>query len=124
MSDGAFHRTESAGPDRGRAGGIELLLENPFNAAGSYFDEENGARRPLPVAGSADEEGAFRTPTLRNVVRSAPYGHDGRYPTLDALLASGHGAQLRAEEQADLLLFLLALNGAYPERPWSDWPAR
>ncbi len=33
---------------------------------------------------------ALQTPTLRNVARSAPYMHDGRLATLDAVLEHYH----------------------------------
>jgi cytochrome c peroxidase len=30
--------------------------------------------------------GAFKTPSLRNLAKRAPYGHDGRFSTLRAVL--------------------------------------
>ena len=30
--------------------------------------------------------GSFKSPSLRNVEVTAPYGHDGRFATLDALI--------------------------------------
>ncbi|MGB3616495.1 MAG: cytochrome c peroxidase, partial [Catalinimonas sp.] len=41
------------------------------------------------------DRGAFKTPTLRNVALTAPYGHDGRFTTLDAML-DHHRAHLPA----------------------------
>jgi cytochrome c peroxidase len=32
--------------------------------------------------GEADQNGRFKVPTLRNVAKSAPYGHNGYFPTL------------------------------------------
>ncbi len=32
--------------------------------------------------GEADQNGKFKVPTLRNVAKSAPYGHNGYFPTL------------------------------------------
>ncbi len=40
----------------------------------------------LRVTGSADDAFAFRTPSLRNVVHTAPYGHSGAYATLEAVI--------------------------------------
>ena len=38
------------------------------------------------VTGDAHDRGAYRAPSLRNVTRSAPYMHDGRFQTLDEVL--------------------------------------
>jgi cytochrome c peroxidase len=38
------------------------------------------------VTGRPEDRGAFKTPTLREVARTAPYMHDGSLPTLDAVL--------------------------------------
>ncbi|MDO9709778.1 cytochrome c peroxidase [Paracraurococcus lichenis] len=56
-------------------------------------------------------EGRFRTPTLMNVVDSAPYGHDGRWPDLDAAVA-GHNPGLPEAQRADILAFLQAAGAA------------
>ncbi len=70
----------------------------------------------------------MRVPTLRNIALTAPYMHDGRFATLDAVLDhylrvgrlpdSAHGGQrdprlqaftLTANERADLEAFLDSL---------------
>ncbi len=38
------------------------------------------------VTGSANDNGKFKIPTLRNIALSAPYMHDGRFQTLDEVL--------------------------------------
>jgi len=62
--------------------------------------------------------GLFRTPSLRNVARTAPYMHDGSVATLDDAidrevyyrsLQAGHPLQLTVEERQDLKAFLEAL---------------
>jgi cytochrome c peroxidase len=89
FTDGQFHNVGlpvRAGTvlDTGREQGIRELKANPFNAAGRYSDQQHGpnAKRleflPAPDA----MRGAFKTPTLRNVARTAPYLHDGRFATL------------------------------------------
>ena len=124
LTDEQFHRVDGT-TDRGRARGIEILLANPFNSRGAFFDAEVGRAPELPGGPSADDEHAFRTPSLRNIALTAPYGHMGQFESIADLLRSGHGdSTLSAQESEDLGLFLMALNGAYPERPWSDWPAR
>jgi len=40
----------------------------------------------LRVTGNADDIYRFRTPTLRNVALTGPYGHDGAYATLEAVV--------------------------------------
>jgi len=70
----------------------------------------------------AADAGKFRVPTLRNVTLTAPYMHDGRFATLDAVLEHymrrGHSGprssrlrpfHLSEPERADLIAFLGAL---------------
>jgi cytochrome c peroxidase len=71
------------------------------------------------------DEGKFRVPTLREVVRTGPYMHDGRYRTLDEVLEFYRkGGQpgprldsriapffLDAQAKANLLEFLQSLSG-------------
>lgn len=63
--------------------------------------------------------GAFRTPSLRNVARTAPYMHDGSVATLDKAvereiyyrsLGRGRAVNLTVTEQRQLTAFLLALS--------------
>ncbi len=71
------------------------------------------------------DRGAFKTPTLRSIVETAPYMHDGVFKTLEEVVDfknEGGGANpnlsplmkplhLTAEEKADLIAFLKALTG-------------
>jgi len=75
------------------------------------------------VTGNRYENGLFRAPTLRNIALTAPYMHDGRFSTLSEVIEhynqGGHYAEnrsanvrplgLSAQDQADLLAFLLTL---------------
>ncbi len=38
------------------------------------------------VTGIAKDMGAFKTPTLRQIAQTGPYMHDGRFPTLEAVV--------------------------------------
>jgi cytochrome c peroxidase len=38
------------------------------------------------VTGLPEDRGKFKTPTLRNIVFSAPYMHDGRFATLEEVV--------------------------------------
>ena len=73
-----------------------------------------------------DDRGRFRTPTLREVSRTAPYMHDGSLETLDDVVdfydqGGGRGTDssallapldLSAREKAKLVAFLDSLSGA------------
>jgi len=80
------------------------------------------------VTGRVEERGAFKTPTLRNVSKSPPYMHDGRFERLeqviDHFIAGGFPnpqlsplmkpLKLSEEEKRDLLSFLHALDSPLP----------
>jgi len=141
LSDGKFHNLgiaalDGQAPDAGRQAAIAILDGNPFNAAGRFFDG---------VAPVIDQDapvlGGFRTPSLRNLVGAAPYGHNGGFATLDEIvdfhLAGGGKDRARFVGEVDPLLvpkslsdgdrtalieFLKALGGQYPALPWGQWP--
>lgn len=126
LSDGLYHDMKvpplpGAPKDRGRADGIAILEDNPFNAEGPYYDAKVGKPAPRPSKES-NLEGAFRTPSLRDVMRTGPYGHNGYYTKLEELLKAHGPTKLSEAEISDLIAFFLQLNGREPERPWSNWP--
>jgi len=66
------------------------------------------------AASARDARTSFDTPSLRFISGTAPYFHDGRYPTLEALLADpasgmGHSAQLPAPDRVALAAYLRSL---------------
>jgi cytochrome c peroxidase len=87
------------------------------------------------VTGLQGHEGAFKTPTLREVAHTAPYMHDGSEKTLEDVVAFYNKGgrrnkwlspkikplQLTAREQEDLVEFLRALSG---EVTWYGKPSR
>ncbi len=107
-------------------GGNPLWTNNDFHNNGldeTFTDKGLGA-----VTGNAFDDGKFKTPSLRNLVFTAPYMHDGRFETIDEVIehySSGvkisptidplmqfsfqGGVQLDAQEKADLKAFLLTL---------------
>jgi cytochrome c peroxidase len=144
LSDDRFHNlgvstTVDQTPDLGRSEAVVAgLVANPFNAGGPFFDGG-------PVAAVQPEPallGGFRTPSLRNLPKSAPYGHNGSFATLEAVVdfhLQGGGqdsstfvgtvdplltpVDLPATDRAALVEFLKALAGSYPALPWGQWPA-
>lgn len=81
------------------------------------------------VTGDPNDNGKFRSPSLRNLAFTAPYMHDGRFqtldevidfyseglqnsPTIDPLMKSVNqgGVQLSDADKADLKAFLLSLS--------------
>ena len=106
FSDEDFHNTGVAWPDG------KLLDEGRFT-----------------VTGKAEDQGAFKTPTLREVGRTAPYMHDGSLATLkDVIDFYDDGGRknpyldpeirplrLTKEEKTELLAFLKSLTGTVKE---------
>lgn len=95
-----------------------------FNFNGNWRDHLGDTGKPgFANNGLGDE--LMRVPTLRNIALTAPYMHDGRFATLDAVL--DHYARvahlptsdprlrsfnLSADERADLVAFLNTLTDA------------
>lgn len=136
LSDGEFHNLglESLEPrvplDPGRREGAALALADPFNALGAFSDDRAGAgaRRLRALVVDDSLEGRFRTPSVRNVALTGPWGHDGRFRALadvvrfksDADSVPGLGVRdpllqplgLTDDEVADLVAFLESLTDA------------
>lgn len=107
--------------------GNPLFTTNLFynNGKDSVFTDPNDRYQ---VSGDPDDIGAYKAPTLRNLVFTAPYMHDGRFKTIDEVLnfyssglvwspyvnplmhhISTHGNQLTPSERSDIKAFLLTL---------------
>ena len=103
-----------------------LWTDNSFhnNGLDSTFDDLGlGA-----VTGDPNDNGTFRSPSLRNLNFTAPYMHDGRFATLEEVInhyseglqfsstidplmkkVNQGGVQLTSQEKLDLKAFLLTL---------------
>jgi cytochrome c peroxidase len=95
-----------------------------FHSLGVSGDKGRGG-----VSGQAAELGAFKTPTLREVARTAPYMHDGSVGTLAEVVDYyDRGCQphpnldpkirqlgLTAQDKQDLVAFLESLSGKVVE---------
>lgn len=115
----------------GRAGCVACHAAPRFTTDGF---EDNGLARALSDSGRArvtlrpEDAYRFRVPSLRGVARTAPYMHDGRFATLEEVVAhydrGGEGTpgqsphvrplRLTPEERADLVAFLRALSDETP----------
>jgi cytochrome c peroxidase len=67
--------------DAGRFDGVELVKTDVFNRAGTYSDAVDSSHL-MTLQQAEVEVGAFKTPTLRNISRTAPYMHNGVYGDL------------------------------------------
>jgi len=104
-----------------------LWTDNEFHNNGldtNFSDLGLGA-----VTGDPNDNGKFRSPSLRNLAYTAPYMHDGRFATLDEVInhyseglqpsstidplmkkINQGGVQLTDQDKADLKAFLLSLS--------------
>ena len=93
MSDHAFHNLRFATgqangqADLGQNQGVPKLLASPFSKAGIYSDEPVSRSVFEALALAPNEHvGAFKTPSLRGVADTAPYGHGGVLPDLESVI--------------------------------------
>jgi len=70
--------------DFGRVFGVQAVLMDEFNCLGLYSDADKSECHSLRFLNKAGHmlQGAFKTPSLRNISATAPYFHDGRFDTL------------------------------------------
>jgi cytochrome c peroxidase len=111
-----------------------LFTDGKFHNIGIGY-VENGWRDEGRYAITHDiaDRGAFKTPSLRNVARTAPYMHDGSLLTLDDVMAfysnggnpnpnidpKVHQVGFGLTGREDMIEFLRALTG---EVPWQALP--
>ena len=131
LTDQHFHNTGIAphGPmpqALGRRAGVAKLLSDEFNCLGRFSDaapEQCGELRFLAAEGET-LDGAYKTPSLRNVALRPPYMHAGQIATLDEVVAHYRAAPaakigkseleklaLSAQDVKDLAAFLGTLSG-------------
>ena len=128
--------------DSGRHQGIREVQRSPFSAHGPYSDQPEGRRARLTRSAvqSGEHWGAFKTPSLRNVTRTAPYMHHGQfkslddvldyYNTLDDMVIQDHHQEtvltpleLNDDQLSDLAAFLESLESPLPARGLMGVPA-
>ena len=102
-----------------------LFTDQQYHNIGIGMEQKDPDVGRFKVTNKPEDTGAFKTPTLRDIARSAPYFHDGSAKTLeeavDIMLAGGKENQyldkknLQAhkvlpEQREDLLNFLRSLS--------------
>jgi cytochrome c peroxidase len=101
------------------------FTDEKFHNLGLGWDDNKVDLGRYMVTKNAEDIGAFKTPTLREVARSAPYTHDGRFKTLEEVVNFYNQGgvknphqdpliiplELTDEEKHDLVQFLHTLNG-------------
>ena len=121
--------TPQTASDQGRAAGLVTVQSSEFNCASQWSDVEDPAQcEVLRLESKPRFMGAFKTPGLRDVSRTAPYMHSGGLPTLEDVIdhyadggdAGGYAGasevaireiDLTDEEKAALVAFLKTLDG-------------
>ncbi len=63
------------------------FTDNGFHNLGVGIDDPNPDLGRQVVTGQLGDRGSFKTPTLREIARTAPYMHDGRFATLREVVA-------------------------------------
>jgi cytochrome c peroxidase len=101
------------------------FTDEKFHNLGIGWDDNKVDLGRYMVTGNPEEIGAFKTPTLREIARSAPYMHDGRFKTLEEVVNFYNKGgvknphqdnliiplELTDQEKHDLVEFLRTLNG-------------
>jgi cytochrome c peroxidase len=99
------------------ARGRDLYMSDKLGCNGCHDLDHGTSDREVHDVGSkakGESRAAFRTPPLGMLEATAPYFHDGRYATLEALLDDnldrmGQTTHLAADDRAALLAFLRTL---------------
>lgn len=82
--------------------GLQLVAFTDYETPALNFTLNSNGR------GFEDEPIVMKVANMRNIELTAPYGHDGRYATLD-ILFQHHGNDVSAEDRANLIAFLKTL---------------
>jgi len=109
-----------------------LLTDQQYHNVGIGMKEKNPDAGRFKVTQNERDTGAFKTPTLLDIRKSAPYFHNGSVATLEeavnVMLGGGiknryldttnlKPAKLTKQEKADLLEFLRSLDANYKVTP-------
>jgi len=101
------------------------FTDEKFHNIGIGWDTNSVDLGRYLVTKNAEDIGAFKTPTLREIARTAPYMHDGRFKTLEEVvnfynqggIKNPHQdntlipLELTEQEKQDVVALLKSLNG-------------
>jgi cytochrome c peroxidase len=102
-----------------------LLTDQQYHNVGIGMDQKDPDVGRFKVTNKPEDTGAFKTPSLRDIAKSAPYFHDGSAATLedavDVMLGGGKAnphldkknlekRNVLPDQRTDLLNFLRSLN--------------
>ncbi|MBM4343287.1 MAG: cytochrome-c peroxidase [Deltaproteobacteria bacterium] len=143
LSDQGFHNLGLpaaqgvVGVDGGRSVGADQVRRDEFRCGTVWSDATptTAACQELRFLNPLFEDflGAFKTPSLRNVARTAPYMHAGQFATLEEVVRFYQTLPGRAQVghrewtlrplpgsvvAADLVAFLQTLTGPLPDARW------
>ena len=130
---GVGHFRKDSSVDSGRHAGANSVLKDPFNLLGQFSDAKPSEQTHTRfIAINHTLFGQFKVPSLRELMHTAPYMHDGRIATLrevvkhysnvspDRLHSDGEKSlralNLNEGEIDDLVAFLESLSAA-PAKP-------
>jgi cytochrome c peroxidase len=115
FTNGGFHNIgtgviDGPHPDFGRMIGVQALMATDLTCLGPYSDDPTRECPNLRFLNRHEDgsfAGAYRVPSLRNVEHTAPYMHDGRFSSLDAVIRhyqtpASAGAPIEFRPMADL----------------------
>ncbi|WP_020481492.1 cytochrome-c peroxidase [Methylomonas sp. MK1] len=114
-----------SGPAFNGPGVFQKFPVNPsgYFEAQYHFQKDKGLAE---VTKKESDEHMFKVPTLRNVALTAPYMHNGSVKTLDKAVWLMGKLQLNQElsdaDVADIVAFLNALTGEFPEQTMPQLP--
>jgi len=104
-----------------------VTCHNGVNLGGNSFQKigvvnpteyHGGVADRYTVTGNPTDRHLFKVPTLRNIVLTAPYFHNGSCPSLPEALKQmafhNLGVEIPREQEQNLLAFLRALTGEKP----------
>ena len=105
------------------------FTDEKYHNLGVGMDKEEPDLGRIAVTNEEKDRGAFKTPTVRNITATAPYMHDGSQKTLEEVVEwyakGGHPhpqlsdkikkLDLTAQDKQDLVDFMRALDGPFPQ---------